>query len=139
MKVNSQHPEAHFPAGETPARERLELASQELCDAAASYLLAVAETLTIKTRRAMQFFSPRCLIVAGGVAANSVVRREFTRLADEKRIPLLIPRLPLCGDNAIMIARAGWHMAQAGMVHDLALSAIPRGQAIPQDWKTFTG
>ena len=130
----SQHPEVRFPAGETPARERLELASQELCDVSASYLLAVAETLTIKARRAMQSFKPRCLIVAGGVAANSVVRQEFSRLADEKRIPLYIPKLSLCGDNAVMIARAGWHMAQAGRVHDLSLSTIPRGQVIPQDW-----
>ncbi len=135
----SQHPEARFPAGETPARERLELASPELCDAAASYLLAIAETLTIKARRAMQSFKPRCLIVAGGVAANSVVRQEFSRLAEEKRIPLYIPPLSLCGDNAVMIARAGWHMAQAGRVHDLSLSAIPRGQAIPQDWQTVPG
>ena len=131
----SQHPEAHFPAGESPARERLPLASQELCDAAASYLLAVAETLVIKARRAMLDFHPRCLIVAGGVAANSVVRREFEKLAAERRIPLLVPALSLCGDNAVMIAKAGWHMAQAGRCHDLALSAIPRGQAIPEDWK----
>ena len=135
----SQHLEARFPAGETPARERLELASPELCDAAASYLLAIAETLTIKARRAMQLFKPRCLIVAGGVAANSVVRQEFSRLAEEKRIPLYIPPLSLCGDNAVMIARAGWHMAQAGRVHDLSLSAIPRGQAIPQDWQAVPG
>jgi len=131
----SQHPEAHFPVGETPARERLPLASQELCDAAASYLLAVAETLVIKARRAMQNFRPRSLIVAGGVAANSVVRREFEALAAERRIPLLIPALSLCGDNAVMIAQAGWHMAQAGRHHSLALSAIPRGQAIPEDWQ----
>jgi len=83
----------------------------------------------------MRTFKPHSLIVAGGVAANSVVRREFTKLAEEKRIPLLVPRLSLCGDNAVMIARAGWHMAQAGRVHDLSLSAIPRGQAIPEDWQ----
>ena len=130
-----QHLEARFPAGDTPARERLELASPALCDAAASYLLAVAETLTIKARRAMKQFRPKSIVVAGGVAANSVVRREFTALAEERRIPLLIPGLSLCGDNAVMIARAGWHMAQAGRVHDLSLSAIPRGQAIPEDWK----
>jgi N6-L-threonylcarbamoyladenine synthase len=82
----------------------------------------------------MQQFKPRCLIVAGGVAANSVVRQEFTLLAEERNIPLYVPKLSLCGDNAVMIAQAGWHMAQAGRVHDLSLSAIPRGQVIPQDW-----
>ena len=76
-------------------------------------------------------------VLAGGVAANSVVRSEFTRLAEKHSLPLIIPRLSLCGDNAVMIARAGWHMAKAGRAHDLSLSAIPRGQAIPQDWKTL--
>jgi len=131
----SQHPEAHFPAGDTPARERLTEADPKLCDAAASYQLAIAETLVIKARRAMNSFSPRCIVVAGGVAANSVVRAAFARLAEEKNLPLLIPSLSLCGDNAVMIAAAGWHMAKAGRFHDLSLSAVPRGQAIPRDWK----
>lgn len=130
----AQHPESRFPAGDIPARERLHLAEQGLCDAAASYLLAIAETLTIKAQRAMTHFHPRAIVVAGGVAANSVVRREFTRLAEKKHLPLLIPSLSLCGDNAVMIARTGWYMAQAGRRHSLALSAIPRGQAIPEDW-----
>lgn len=133
----SQHPEAHFPAGDTPARERLDQADQKLCDAAASYLLAIADTLVIKACRAMELFRPRSIVVAGGVAANSVVRSEFTKLAEKRGIPLYIPRLSLCGDNAVMIAKAGWHMAMAGRVHDLSLSAIPRGQVIPQDWKTL--
>ncbi len=133
----SQHPEARFPAGDTPARERLDLASSELCDAAASYLLAIAETLVIKATRAMELFRPESIVVAGGVAANSVVRREFAKLAEKRGIPLVIPRLSLCGDNAVMIAKAGWYAAKAGRVHDLSLSAIPRGQVIPRDWKTL--
>ncbi len=131
----AQHPECRFPAGDIPARERLHLAGQALCDAAASYLLAIAETLGIKAERAMTAFRPRCIVVAGGVAANSVVRRVFHELAERRNLPLYIPSLPLCGDNAVMIARAGWRMAQAGRCHDLSLSAIPRGQSIPEDWK----
>ena len=133
----SQHPEAHFPGGDGPAKERLHLASQKLCDAAASYLLAIAETLSIKAVRAMEHFSPKSIVVAGGVAANSVVREEFSRLAEKRGIPLFIPRLALCGDNAVMIAKAGLHMATAGRIHDLSLSTVPRGQTIPQDWKTL--
>ncbi len=133
----SEHPEARFPAGDTPARERLNLASQVLCDAAASYLLAIAETLVIKAGRAMELFRPKSIVVAGGVAANSVVRREFAALAEKRGMPLFIPSLSLCGDNAVMIAKAGWYMAKAKRAHDLSLSAIPRGQVIPQDWKTL--
>ncbi len=129
-----QHQDCRFPAGDTPARECLDLAGEELCNAAASYLLAVAETLRIKAERALSRFSPRSLVVAGGVAANSVVRRVFRELSEKTGLPLHIPSLPLCGDNAVMIAHAGWRMAQAGRRHDLSLSAIPRGQAIPEDW-----
>ena len=130
----SSHPEARFPAGDDPAKDRLYLANQMLCDAAASYLDAIADTLAIKARRAMETFTPRCIVVAGGVAANSVVRITFSDLAKEKGLPLFIPSLRLCGDNAAMIAHAGWHMAKAGRMHDLSLSAIPRGRAIPEDW-----
>ena len=130
----SNHPEALFPPGDVPARQRLDQASPELCLAAASFQLAIAETLSIKARRAMETFTPRCMVVAGGVAANSVVRAEFVRLAKEKALPLFIPRPALCGDNAAMVARAGMHMALAGRCHRLDLSAIPRGQAIPEDW-----
>ncbi len=129
------HPEAKFPAGGLPARDRLDMASPELCDAAASFLLAIAETLCIKARRAMSTFAPRSIVVAGGVAANSVVRSAFAALSTETGLPLYIPSPALCGDNAAMVARAGWHMAMAGRCHGLELSAIPRGHAIPQDWK----
>ena len=129
-----KHPEARFPSSDIPARERLDQASQELCGAAASYLAAVSETLAIKAQRAMQGSAPRSIVVAGGVAANSFVRREFAVLAKKNGIPLFIPRPSLCGDNGAMIARAGWHAARAGRCHSLALSAIPRGQPIPEDW-----
>ncbi len=129
-----KHPDAHFPAGDVPARERLDQAPRSLCDAAASYLLAVAETLSIKAQRAMASFSPESIVVAGGVAANSVVREEFAGLAKKRHVPLFIPRPSLCGDNGAMIAKAGWHAARAGRCHSLSLSAVPRGQAIPEDW-----
>ena len=132
------HPDAKFPAGDIPARDRLDKAPAELCDAAASFLLAIAETLCIKARRAIATFSPRGIVVAGGVAANSVVRDTFAALSSETGLPLFIPSPPLCGDNAAMVARAGWHMAKAGRCHGLDLSAIPRGHAIPQDWKPCT-
>ncbi len=126
--------EALFPAGETPVRERLADAPQALRDAAASYLLAVADTLTIKARRAMDGFRPRCLVLAGGVAANSVVRRSFQRLSAQSGVPLLVPSPSLCTDNGVMVAWNGLLLAERGLGHDLGLKAIPRGRVIPEDW-----
>lgn len=129
------HPDAFFPHGLRPVKERLEEdAPQILCDAAASFLLAVAETLAIKAERAMGQFSPRCIVVAGGVAANSVVRRVFGELAARKSVPLLIPPLSLCTDNGVMIAWNGLLLAKEGMHHNLEMPAIPRGKPIPNDF-----
>lgn len=130
----ARHPEARFPAGASPARERLDSASSLLCDAAASYLLAVAETLALKARRALALFRPRAIVVAGGVAANSVVRRVFGELAEREGLALHVPSPALCTDNAVMVAWNGLLLARAGYHHSLELSAIPRGQTIPFDW-----
>ena len=128
------HPGARFPLGDGPARERLDAAPQDLCDAAASYLLAVAETLVIKARRTAALFRPRSLVLAGGVAANSVVRRLFAHLADEWGIPLLVPPPALCTDNGVMVAWNGLLLAREGLYHGLDLSAVPRGRPLPEDW-----
>ena len=129
-----RHPEARFPMGKSPAKERLDSASSLLCDAAASYRLAVAETLVIKALRALSVFRPRSLVVAGGVAANSVVRRVFRELAEQEGLELHVPSPALCTDNGVMVAWNGLLLARAGYRHTLELSAIPRGQAIPFDW-----
>lgn len=129
-----QNPDAIFPHGDRPVKERLhEDAPQALCDAAASFLLAVAETLVIKAERAMAQFSPRCIVVAGGVAANSVVRRVFGELAARKALPLLIPPLSLCTDNGVMIAWTGLLLAKEGFYNTLDMPAVPRGKPIPSD------
>lgn len=133
------HPDARFAPGAGPARERLDAAPQDVCDAAASYLLAVAETLVIKARRAAALFLPRSLVLAGGVAANSVVRRVFADLAEEWGIPLLVPPPALCTDNGVMVAWNGLLLAREGLYHDLGLSAVPRGRPLPEDWRREGG
>ena len=88
-----------------------------------------------KARRAAALFRPRTLVVAGGVAANSVVRRVFSELADEWSVPLLVPAPALCTDNGVMVAWNGLLLARAGLYHGPDLSAVPRGRAIPEDWR----
>ena len=119
----SAHPEARFPAGDTPARERLNLASQTLCDAAASYLLAIAETLVIKASRAMELFRPESIVVAGGVAANSIIRGDLERACRQAGCRLYLPPLRLCGDNGAMIGAQGYYEYLAGHTADLSLNA----------------
>ncbi len=102
----------------------------------ASFALAVADTLLIKTDRALdRVGGVRSLVVAGGVAANSTVRQAMTGLARRRGLHLVLPRPELCTDNAAMVAHAGMLTAQQGLFHGLDLEAVPRGRIVPPDWK----
>lgn len=70
---------------------------------------AVIETLVSKTKSAIEKYSPKTLIVGGGVIANKSLRENFLNL--EKYYPnltILIPEKSLTTDNAVMIAAAGY-------------------------------
>ncbi len=123
------------PLGKEYAEEFFENAPSETKNGAASYLYAVADTLVIKARRAIKEFPAACIIVAGGVAANSFVRRRFAEFARETRLPLYIPQNKYCSDNGIMVAYTGLLLAKSGLCHDDTLTAVPRGRIIPCDYK----
>ncbi len=111
-------------------------ATEALRAVCASYLHAVADTLRIKTERALRNWdgdAPRAIVVAGGVAANSRVREMMGAFAESFRLPLILPSLALCTDNAYMVAHAGGLLAAVGYRHELSLSSVPRGQTIPDD------
>ena len=107
-----------------------------LADVCASYRLAVVETLIAKTRRAMEadgMEDVAALVLAGGVAANSLLRESMRRLAERLGKRFFAPSPALCTDNGAMIAYAGWLLASQGHSHALDLEAVPRGRAIPDD------
>lgn len=110
---------------------------QELADFCASFNLAVADTLRIKVERALDREgqgSYQAVIVAGGVAANSLIRSTMRQVAVRRGLEPLLPGPSLCTDNGSMVAYTGWLLAQAGLHHPLSLEAIPRGRTIPDDY-----
>ncbi len=114
----------------------VETAPQALCDMCLAFNLAIVDTLCIKTTRALEQQSDvQCIILAGGVAGNSLLRQRMHNLALAWDKKLILPSLNLCTDNAAMVAYAGWCYAQAGLAHGLDFEAIPRGKAIPNDWQ----
>lgn len=73
-------------------------------DLAASFQTAVLDILLGKTKKALERYPVEMLVVAGGVAANQGLRQRLA--AEITEIPVVIPPLRLCGDNAGMIAYA---------------------------------
>ncbi|MDH2902860.1 MAG: tRNA (adenosine(37)-N6)-threonylcarbamoyltransferase complex transferase subunit TsaD [Actinomycetota bacterium] len=97
-----------------------------LADVAASFQAAVSEQLLRKLRRTLVAYPDvRAVALAGGVAANSALRRGVERVAQEFAVAALLPSLSMCTDNAAMIAAAGWYRFAHGGPSDLALSARP--------------
>ena len=80
---------------------------EEVRNLVASFQRAVVTALVRRLRRAAEERSPASLLLTGGVAANSLLRREAARAAEELGRPLFAPPIALSTDNAAMIAAAG--------------------------------
>ncbi len=93
-----------------------------VADLAASFQAAVVETLVHKTLQAAEQFAARSILVAGGVSANRPLRQALTAAAP---VPVHIPPLALCTDNAAMIAAAGYHRFRRGQRDALDIDVLP--------------
>ncbi len=98
------------------------LSDSDVADISASFEMAVAETLYLKCRRALEECGVRTLVVSGGVAANSTIRREFTELDAN----VAYPPIELCTDNGAMIAFAGYQRLNAGFREGLSIDTQAR-------------
>jgi N6-L-threonylcarbamoyladenine synthase len=83
---------------------------QDRADLAASFEHSVVESLLEKLDRALEEAGATEVVVAGGVAANTLLRKRAAEVVDG-RARLTMPPLELCTDNAAMIAAAGYHSA----------------------------
>ena len=81
-------------------------------DIAASFQKAVTDLLVAKIIKAIEVTKRKEVIIAGGVAANKLIRSEFKKLEDLLGIKVYYPDLKYCGDNAAMIAFVGSMMSQ---------------------------
>jgi N6-L-threonylcarbamoyladenine synthase len=90
---------------------------------AASFTRAVSDSLVPRAMRAVAELGYGKLAVAGGVAANSRIRRDFQTAAEKQHIALYIPPLRLCGDNAAMIGAQGYYEYLAGVRAGSGLNA----------------
>ncbi len=91
-------------------------------DVCASFQHAVVETLKGKTEMALKRTGSKKLVLAGGVAANSSLRKALT---DIEGIEFYYPPLDLCTDNAAMIGCAGYYHYLEGNFGTLETNAVP--------------
>ncbi len=96
--------------------------SLPVADLAASFEAAVVEVLVVKALRAAERFGAASILVAGGVSANRRLREE---IALRSPLPVHIPPLEFCTDNAAMIAAAGARRFAAGQRDGLGLDVLP--------------
>lgn len=90
---------------------------------AARYTYEAVEAVAKKLSLALKKYNGYSLVLSGGVAANSHLRRRLTDVARENGAKIFIPPLKLCGDNAAMIAAAGYYEYKRGSLADLSLNA----------------
>ena len=97
-----------------------ELDIPSLC---ASFTAAVSETLVPRVYRALQETGYRKVAVAGGVAANSRIRKDIMAVAESLGAEVYMPPLKLCGDNGAMIGAQAYYEFLAGNTADMSLNA----------------
>jgi len=99
---------------------------QTKADICRAFEIAVAETLTIKCKRALEQENLNTIVIAGGVSANRAIREKLSGLMRKRRGEIFYPRLQFCTDNGAMIAYAGAQRLLAGQQDSLSFAATPR-------------
>lgn len=107
-------------------RESGELGEQDKCDIARAFEDAVVDTLMIKCRRALREEHLKTLVIAGGVSANSNLRRQLEVSLAKEGARVFYPAPIFCTDNGAMIAYAGAQRLMAGQVDDEETRMRPR-------------
>lgn len=110
------------------------LTDQQRNDFAASFQKVACETLVDKLALAVDEFQPKSVVIAGGVAANTELRRQLT---ERLTVPVGLPDLKYCTDNAAMIASLGYYETLYGQpVDPRHLEVTPSISMRDVHWRT---
>ena len=101
-------------------------------DIAASFQKSAIKALILRVEKYLKDYEKLPIVVAGGVAANSYLRAEMTKIAEKYGVSFYIPPIKLCTDNAAMVASLGYFLYKKGRYLDgddkltiNALSSMP--------------
>ena len=99
------------------------LSPRDVADIAASFQRVVIQSLVDRTFEAARSLGARSIGVAGGVSANSRLRRDVAARGERESLPVYVPALSLSTDNAAMIAAAALRRIELGKVSALDFNA----------------
>lgn len=107
--------------------------SLQINDLAASFELAVCDLIADRFFAAAEQTGQQKLVLAGGVSANSGIRKRLQTEATQRGMSLFLPPLSLCGDNAAMVGSQAYYEYSAGVTAKSSLNAIaslPIGESL---------
>ena len=107
--------------GPLPEEERVRIA--------ASFTDTVTEAIAEKVSAALAEYPSDKIVLAGGVAANSHLRKRLEKLCSSLGASFFVPEIGLCGDNAAMVAAQGYYEYKAGKRADESLNAYASEEA----------
>ena len=95
----------------------------KVADVSSAFQEAMVDTIVIRTVEAIERYRVNALIMGGGVASNTLLRKE---MAIRSSVPVVVPRPALCTDNGAMIGAAGWFHLRNGAAYQWEMDVEPR-------------
>ncbi len=106
-----------------------EIPVENIC---ASFRSAVVELLVSNFMKACEDYDVKTLVVAGGVSANSLLRRRLDEESESRGFKFYKPDKSVCTDNAAMVGSQGYYEYLSGNIADLSLNAVA---TLPIDYR----
>ena len=131
--LGSAEPHFSFAGLKSAVMRAKQAGTHKDADIAAAFQQAAIDCVIDRTGRAIEAAGDvSALVVAGGVAANRAIRSALEGLAEDNGLRFVAPPLPLCTDNAAMIAWAGMERLALGQSDPLDFAARPRWPLDPE-------
>ncbi len=99
--------------------------SENMASICASFRFAAIDVLVAKTIRAAKKYNAKAVAVAGGVAANVLVRRMLAEQSQKNGLDYYQPKFEFCSDNAAMIGRTAQEYFARNKASGQGLNAFP--------------